>query len=710
MPPTNRPRKGWVPPGYNYLGPGNTDFSIEETNQSDKAAKAHDLEYNKLLQKGQNPYIYFNHADEDFIQATNQASDWGGKFGNFIFKAKKAIAPELGPPKKKSKEEPGPSYSWRNIKPGTKRGKPFHIFVNRARAAKKQRLEQMSDQAAEDGQQQPAVGAAGGHASGGGGGGGSGVGHSTGAFNNRTEFHYHNGEVTIVCHATRQVHLNMPGSEEYLLYQTDHGPRFPKPGDQQLQGRDTINDSYHAKVETPWSLLHANCWGVWFNPADFQHMTAICNELEIIGFEQEIDNIVIKTVTKQGTGQEETTQYNNDLTALLEIAEDKSNLLPWASDNMYIDSLGYVPWRPSKLPRYCYHVNFWNSIDIRAGPQGNQWNQVHKGIKFDDIQFITVENCVPIELLRTGDKWDSGPYKFICKPTQLEYHWQSNRHMGSCHPSTHPNAIGGEGQNFEMVNTWQWGDRDTPGAAATKVDNFHIGYQWPEWHFHYSSGGPCVNPGQPSSMSPWLTPQVTRLTTGASEKAVFDYAHGEMSPNEKDKWWQGNQQMTGQTDYTPKNPHQEQLSNAVSSAAAFSTGTYHNTFGPFTAFDDVGAQYPWGAIWGKEPGTTHKPMESAHAPFMCQKGPPGQILVKLAANYTDTVDNNGNSSRIVTYATFWWSGTLVFKGKLRTPRQWNPMNFPNIPAHKQMNTFVPNEIGQFELPYMPGRAMPNITL
>nr|USH59373.1 VP2 [Canine bufavirus] len=566
----------------------------------------------------------------------------------------------------------------------------------------------MSEAAEGDNEQQPAVGAAGGHSSGGGGGGGSGVGHSTGSFNNRTEFHYHNGEVIIVCHATRHVHLNMPDKEEYLLFDTDHGQRFPT--DQTLQGRDTVNDSYHAKIETPWYLMHANSWGVWFSPADFQHMTAICNELEILDFQQSIDNIVIKTVTKHGTGPEETTQYNNDLTALLEIAEDKSNLLPWASDNVYIDSLGYIPWRPCKLPKYCYHVNFWNIIDIRAGQERNQWQQLKQEIKYDDLQFITVENSVNIELLRTGDRWDSGPYKFHCKPTQLEYHWQSNRHMGSCHPTTTPNTIGGKGNNIAMCNGWQWGDHDTPMNASMRVQNCHIGYEWPEWQFHYSSGGPCVNPGAPSSMAPWLTPQVTRLTTGASEKAVFDWEHGDGPPNTQDKWWVGNEQMTGQTEYTPKNIHQDQLSNAVAGRDSFWTGGYHNTFGPFTAFDDRGPQYPWGAIWGKEPGTTHKPFQSAHAPFMCKQGPPGQILVKLAPNYTDHVDNNGNSSRIVTFGTFWWQGTLIFKGKLRNPRQFNPYNFPAIPSHKTMKQYVPNALGSFEIPYMPGRAMPNITL
>nr|QGN03905.1 VP1 [Protoparvovirus primate3] len=554
---------------------------------------------------------------------------------------------------------------------------------------------------------QPATTAAGSKTGGGGGGGGSGVGHSTGAFNNRTEFHYNGDEVYIICHATRHIHLNMPDSEEYKIFQTDHGPMFPTT--QTLQGRDTINDSYHAKVETPWQLLHANSWGCWFSPADFQQVITTCRDLEPIHFEQSIDNIVIKTVTKQGTGAEETTQYNNDLTALLEVAQDNSNIMPWVSDNFYIDSIGYVPWRPSKLPTYCYHVDFWNTIKINT--DAATWEQVKSGIQWDNIQFTPIENMVAIDLLRTGDSWHSGPYKFNTKPTSLEFHWQSSRHTGSCHPSTTPTTIGGIGNNNNSVNSWQWGDRNNPSSASTRVSNFHIGYAWPEWAFHYSTGGPVVNPGAPFSQAPWGSEVAqTRLTQGASEKAIFDWNHGDDTTGARETWWQNNEHMTGQTNWAPRNVHQEELNNNVAAQNQFWTAGYHNTFGPFTAVDDHGPQYPWGAIWGKEPNTTHKPLMSAHAPFLIH-GPPGQIFVKLAPNYTDVLDNSGlQTSRIVTFGTFWWTGKLVFKGKLRTPRQWNTYQLPSLAKTETMKGTVPNEIGNFEIPYMPGRAMPNFTI
>lgn len=657
------------------------------------------MEYNKLIKQGHNPYWNYNHADEDFIKETDQATDWGGKFGNFIFRAKRALAPELAPPaKKKTKlKHTEPEYSHKHIKPGTKRGKPFYLFVNLAR--KKARMSESNEVGEPEPDATPLEGGTG-KGSGGGGGGGSGVGHSTGDYNNRTEFIYHGEEVTIICHSTRLIHINMSDMEEYRIYDTDRGPLFPTTQD--LQGRDTINDSYHAKVETPWKLLHANCWGVWFSPADFQQLITTCREIKPSEFEQKIENIVIKTVSKTGAGEQETTQYNNDLTALLQIAQDNSNLMPWAADNFYIDSVGYVPWRPSKLPTYCYHVDTWNTIDINQGDRPNQWREIRKGIQWDNIQFTPIETMINIDLLRTGDAWESGTYKFNTKPASLAYHWQSQRHTGSCHPSTAPNNEGGQGTNIANINCWQWGDRSNPSSASTRVSNTHIGYSWPEWQIHYSTGGPVINPGQPFSQAPWgSTAAGTRLTQGATEKAIYDWNHGDDQQGMRETWWQNNEHMTGQTDWAPKNAHQSELNDHIQSASHFWKNSYHNTFGPFTACDDHGPQYPWGAIWGKMPDTTHKPMMSAHAPFLLH-GPPGQLFVKLAPNYTDVLDNGGtHTSRIVTYGTFWWSGKIIFKAKLRTPRQWNTYNLPTLNEREHMQNTVPNAVGKFELPYLP---------
>jgi hypothetical protein len=79
--------RGLVLPGYNHLGPFNSKDNGPPTNPSDKAASTHDDEYTTWRH-----YISANKADDDFIERTNDATDYGGYIGNKIFKAKRELA------------------------------------------------------------------------------------------------------------------------------------------------------------------------------------------------------------------------------------------------------------------------------------------------------------------------------------------------------------------------------------------------------------------------------------------------------------------------------------------------------------------------------------------------------------------------------------------------------------------------------------------
>lgn len=54
-----------VLPGSNYIGPGNDDFTLEPTNQSDSVARTHDLDYNRIQNEVHNKL--------DFIDEIHQA-------------------------------------------------------------------------------------------------------------------------------------------------------------------------------------------------------------------------------------------------------------------------------------------------------------------------------------------------------------------------------------------------------------------------------------------------------------------------------------------------------------------------------------------------------------------------------------------------------------------------------------------------------------
>lgn len=81
--------RGWVLPGYKYLGPFNSLNKGEPTSVSDAAALVHDKAYASYLEKRKNPYVEWNSADETFLQ--NVGGDWGGYVGAGFFRAKKLL-------------------------------------------------------------------------------------------------------------------------------------------------------------------------------------------------------------------------------------------------------------------------------------------------------------------------------------------------------------------------------------------------------------------------------------------------------------------------------------------------------------------------------------------------------------------------------------------------------------------------------------------
>jgi hypothetical protein len=76
-------------PGYKYLGPGNKLNKGKPRSKADAVAKAHDIEYEKLLQLGKNPYTNWNKADEKFMNNVN-LNEYGGLAGYGFFGLKRA--------------------------------------------------------------------------------------------------------------------------------------------------------------------------------------------------------------------------------------------------------------------------------------------------------------------------------------------------------------------------------------------------------------------------------------------------------------------------------------------------------------------------------------------------------------------------------------------------------------------------------------------
>lgn len=86
--------RGFVPPGYKYLGPGNSLDLGEPTNANDAVARLHDLAYDAYLKTGKNPYVYFSNADRDFLHnlQPDGIATW---FAQKVFQIKEKISPSL---------------------------------------------------------------------------------------------------------------------------------------------------------------------------------------------------------------------------------------------------------------------------------------------------------------------------------------------------------------------------------------------------------------------------------------------------------------------------------------------------------------------------------------------------------------------------------------------------------------------------------------
>lgn len=59
--------RGFVPPGYRYLGPGNSLDVGEPTNEADALAREHDKAYSAILAAGGRPYTQWSDADQAFF-------------------------------------------------------------------------------------------------------------------------------------------------------------------------------------------------------------------------------------------------------------------------------------------------------------------------------------------------------------------------------------------------------------------------------------------------------------------------------------------------------------------------------------------------------------------------------------------------------------------------------------------------------------------
>nr|ASC49308.1 VP1 [Dromedary camel bocaparvovirus 1] len=334
--------RGILFPGYRYLGPFNPLDNGEPVNKADEAAKRHDLAYNQYLNKGLNPYLKFNKADQQLIDDLSDDSSLGGKFARGVFSIKRALAPSLN----EKQLAPGRSAE-------QKQARKLY-FARSNKGAKRQRLNPPTDKPTSnpdnpnmeteqpmEEEAAPQEAAAGSRAGAGGGpanAGSGGVGMSTGQ--------WIGGSIItpnkFVTRNTRQWWCDIKNDHMYKRYDTGTGAR--------LYG-----------FSTPWSYFNFNQYNGHFSPKEWQTLLNIASRFRPVRMQVKIYNIQIKQIVDNTSSGD--TLYQNDLTAGLHIFCDGEHAFPYTQNPWDRGTMPELPTEPWELQQYAYITCPYEAID-----------------------------------------------------------------------------------------------------------------------------------------------------------------------------------------------------------------------------------------------------------------------------------------------------------------------------------------------------------
>ncbi|ATV81493.1 VP1/VP2 [Rhinolophus pusillus bocaparvovirus 2] len=379
MAPINRRPGGWVVPGYKYLGPFNQLDAGEPVNKSDQAAQKHDFAYDQYIKSGKNPYLYFNKADQDFIEDLESDRSFGGWIGKTVFGIKRAIAPSLGEPDEKrarlERAQKRKLYFARSNRDYSKKSK-----MSSADAA------DTNNEAGEGTSSDASRAGAQNQGGGGGGAGGRGVGVSTGGWKGGTIF----SDSVVVTRITRQWYAPIYDGHRYKSF-----------GAKQ---ENTNANSYWMGIVTPWGYFDFNCYAGHFSPQDWQRLTNEYKKWRPKAMRVKLYNLQIKQVVTLGAD----TLYNNDLTAGVHIFCDGSHQYPYPQNPW---NEGVIPELPNdvwKLPQYGYYQRDW-LVTQNIPSQGD--DVAAKECRVNAPLFM-LENSSH-EVLRTGEETEFN-FEFNC--------------------------------------------------------------------------------------------------------------------------------------------------------------------------------------------------------------------------------------------------------------------------------------------------------
>lgn len=675
MAPINRRPGGWVVPGYKYLGPFNQLDAGEPVNKADQAAQKHDFAYDQYIKSGKNPYLYFNKADQDFIEDLESDRSFGGWIGKTVFGIKRAIAPSLGEPDEKrarlERAQKRKLYFARSNRDYSKKSK-----MSSADAADTNN--EAGEGTSADAQRAGAQSQGGG----GGGAGGRGVGVSTGGWKGGTIF----SDSVVVTRITRQWYAPIYDGHRYKSF----------------GAKQESNDShsYWMGIVTPWGYFDFNCYAGHFSPQDWQRLTNEYKKWRPKAMRVKLYNLQIKQVVTLGAD----TLYNNDLTAGVHVFCDGSHQYPYPQNPW---NEGVVPELPNdvwKLPQYGYYQRDWL---LTQNIQANE-DIGAKECRVNAPLFM-LENSSH-EVLRTGEETEFN-FEFNCG-------WVMND-RAYAPPQADFNAKVGTRRWYPTYNSAQSHYTFTRYSPYKKPSNWMPGPGSRQTGYTQSAGR------NDETHAPFMTATIPpSIQPDNRQEILHDWRVNYPEDGQRMKLTMGTSPANGACsaadaptlafDVGPHNDEDQSVtSRNIDNDMSRWAQVYSANKGDISKHQTVW-MYPnqvWNStpicrgnpIWVKKPRTDRSTMADSSDGTLVMEHPPGTIFVKTQKIPIPTAANTDTYLNL--YVTGQVTCEIIWEVERYQTKNWRP-ELRNVPSLSELDAYDINENGVYNMPTRYAAHMP----
>ncbi|AVR53759.1 capsid protein 1 [Desmodus rotundus dependoparvovirus] len=321
-------KRGWVWPGYKYLGPGNSLDKGEPVNALDAAARLHDIGYSRLQEKGVNPYLLYSSVDADFQSAIQTDKSFEGNLARGLFQLKRRLFPHTGVVPEDLGNQAGVQAAGAGATSGTVEGLPASSSAKvskrrgdlggRGRGGKRRKISMAAEAGATNADP---------------------PGASLGAGATNAPDGWHNsarwGDGTVTTAATRVWVL--PSYDNHLYKKIS-------------ESTDSAGADRFLGWSTPWGYFDFNRFHIFWSPRNWQRLVNSYTGFKPLSLRVKIHQIQIKEVTVQNA----TTQIATSLSSTVQVLADEGGVLPYVMASANVGTLSSFPNDVTILPQYAY--------------------------------------------------------------------------------------------------------------------------------------------------------------------------------------------------------------------------------------------------------------------------------------------------------------------------------------------------------------------